>query len=342
MAEALKTLISPAAVEVIAASLPVDRRTFVAACLEDFDTLELMDRGRRIAAVMRDHLDPDPAVAVDHVAASIGPDLGLGYLAHSFFIGTYGLPVFAPSMAAQHRLTQAFTAEFSIRGFIAEYPQTMDVLRTWTRDPSEHVRRLVSEGTRPRLPWAARLPAFQEDPYPVIDLLERLKDDPSAYVQRSVGNNLNDISKDHPDVAMDVAATWAPSRPRLVRRGLRTLVKAGDLRALEILGYGPTSVTVHADLPARLQMGQKLRLVLDLSGHDQVLVDVRIHSPRPGGRTSTKVYRGGEVAVDGTAQIRKTISFAPMTTRTHHAGIHRVEALVNGAVQPLGEFLLTG
>lgn len=342
MAEALKDKFSGQVVRQIAQTLPVDAGAFTAECLDGFDQLELMARGQRVAEVMRAHLDPDPAQAVDQVAASIGPDLGFGYLAHSSFIATAGLPAYEQSMAAQHRLTQAFTAEFSIRAFIEHYPQTLDRLRDWTSDPSEHVRRLVSEGTRPRLPWASRLVQFQADPEPVIELLDRLKDDESAYVRRSVGNNLNDISRDQPERALEVAAAWAPGRPALVRRGLRTLIKAADPRALAILGYDPAPVIARADLPATIPIGGVLPLVVTLTGRGKVLVDIRVHFPRPAGRSSVKVYRGGEVSVDGTAGIRKTISFAPMTTRTHHPGIHRVEAIVNGVTQPLGEFLLTG
>lgn len=341
MAEALKEQFGADVVRHIAQTLPVDTQAFTAECLDGLDDLELMARGRHVADVMRRHLAPDARQAVGQVSGAIGPALGFGYLAHSTFIATHGLPFFDESMAAQHRLTQAFTAEFSIRPFIVEYPETMATLGEWTRDPNEHVRRLASEGTRPRLPWAARLPAFQADPRPVIELIDRLKDDPSQYVRRSVGNNLNDISRDHPDVALAVASEWAPGRPALVRRGLRTLIKAGDPAALAILGYGPSAVTAQADLPARIRVGQSLSLIVELSGHDRVLVDIRVHFPRSGGRFSAKVYRGGEVEVLGRAQIRKTISFAPMTTRRHTPGLHRIEALVNGAAQPLGEFLLT-
>ena len=123
-------------------------------------------------------------------------------------IGNWGFPVDL-SMQAQHTLTQLFSAEFSIRPFIEKYEkESLEILRTWARDPSEHVRRLVSEGTRPRLPWGARLRSFQKNPAPVIALLELLKDDESLYVRRSVANNLNDIGKDHPEVLIRTARNW--------------------------------------------------------------------------------------------------------------------------------------
>ena len=320
----------------IADALPVPKAAFVAACLDGLDELELMARGAHVAAVLRRFLDPEPAVAVTQVASGIGEPLEWGYLAHSAFIATYGLPAFEESMAAQHALTQAFTAEFSIRPFIERYPQTMDRLRLWTADPSDHVRRLVSEGTRPRLPWASRLPAFQSDPTPVIELLDLLIDDPSPYVQRSVGNNLNDISRDNPDVALEVAQRWAPGRGALVRRGLRTLIKAGDLRALAILGYRDSDVAVRAEFPPQVRIGEQLRLELILTGTGPVIVEIRVHFVKANGTTSAKVFRGGEFEVAGEKRLARTISFAQHSTRRHYPGAHRIEALINGVAHELG------
>ena len=341
MAEPLKNQFGARTVERIAASLPVDAPGFAAECLEDFDALELMDRGRRVADVMARHLDPDPASAVRQVAAAIGAERPVGmdgffYNPHSFFIATYGLPAFEESMSAMYRLTKAFTAEFCIRAFISEYPETMVQLRTWAADPDEHVRRLVSEGSRPRLPWAAQLPQFRANPEPVIALLQLLKDDESEYVLRSVGNNLNDISKDHPERVLEVAAEWYPGRERLVRRGLRTLIKAGDPEALAILGYGRSEVVATAALPPNLAIGDSLRLAIQLSGHDRVLVDVVVDFVKTGGGTGRKVFKGGEVEVDGRAVIRRSISFAQHSTRKHHPGPHRISVLINGREQQLG------
>ena len=198
------------------------------------------------------------------------------------------------------------------------------------------MRRLVSEGTRPRLPWAARLPAFVADPEPVIDLLELLKDDPSDYVLRSVGNNLNDIAKDHPQRAVEVAATWMPGRRRLVRRGLRTLVKAGDPAALAVLGYEPLEVAARAELPREIAIGETLRLAIELSGRGRALVDIVVHFVKANGSTSRKVFTGGEFALDGTATIRRSISFAQHSTRRHYPGAHRISVIINGVEKEIG------
>ena len=341
MAAPLKEQFGPQVLARLADSLPVDRSSFLAACLDGFDGLGLMDRARHVAAVMQSHLDPDPATAVRQVHAAIGDRresgmAGFFYNPHSMFIGAYGLPAFEESMAAMYDLTKVFTAEFCIRGFIVEYPQAMDRLHMWTADPDEHVRRLVSEGTRPRLPWARRLPAFITDPEPVIHLLQSLKADPSDYVRRSVGNNLNDISKDHPGRAVELAAEWMPGRRALVRRGLRTLVKAGDPAALAVLGYGRSAVTATARLPARIAIGESLPLAIELRGDGPVLVDIAVYFVKASGETSRKVFSGAEVDLHGSAVIRRTISFAQHTTRRHYPGPHRICAVVNGLEQELG------
>ncbi|MCU0279682.1 MAG: DNA alkylation repair protein [Candidatus Nanopelagicales bacterium] len=340
MAEPLKNSFGPDVVTQIAATLPVGPG-FERDCLVGFDELGLMDRARHIAEVMHRHLDPDPATAIRQVHASLGNERLPGmqsffYNPHAMFIGAYGLPAFEESMAAMYDLTKLFTAEFCIRPFINEHPETMPRLRVWATDPDEHVRRLVSEGTRPRLPWAAQLPAFRTDPEPVIELLELLKDDSSDYVRRSVGNNLNDISKDHPARALEVAARWLPTREDLVRRGLRTLIKAGDPQALALLGFKPAAVTATADLPSTVTIGQTLPIAVHLHGHGPVLADLVVHFVKANGSSTPKVFKGGEVDLDGQAVIRRSVSFAQLSTRTPYPGPHKIAVLLNGRSHDLG------
>jgi 3-methyladenine DNA glycosylase AlkC len=176
--------------------------------------------------------------------------LGLGvffYLPHVSFVAAYGLELsgnggrdpFEASMHAQHELTRRFTAEFSLRVFLRQEQQrTLDRLRQWTRDPDPHVRRLCSEGSRPRLPWAERIPAFVTDPRPTLPLLEALKDDPDLYVRRSVANHLGDIAKDHPDLAFEICARWvagaSEERKWLIRHAVRHPAKHGVKAALRL------------------------------------------------------------------------------------------------------------
>jgi 3-methyladenine DNA glycosylase AlkC len=336
-------------------------RAFVHDALAGLERLELMDRGRHIGAALRTHLPADPERAIEVLTRSLGPPLkateGHGmepffYLPHVLFVAEHGLGCFEASLTAQHALTQRFSAEFSIRRFLEHEPErTLARLRAWTRDPSPHVRRLVSEGTRPRLPWAGRLSAFQRDPTPVLELLERLKDDPHPYVRRSVANNLNDIGKDHPVLLVEVARRWldgaGPERRRLVEHALRSAVKRGDTAALAALGYGGSKALRVRSVgvkPARPRIGEQVAIVAELENAGAealpVAVDLRVHFVKARGTTAPKVFklRALTLAPGERVLLRKRISLAQHTTRTHHPGRHALELLLNGRPHPAGAF----
>ncbi|MEQ1869065.1 MAG: DNA alkylation repair protein [Vicinamibacterales bacterium] len=256
------------------------------------------------------------------------------------------------SLRALHALTQVFTGEFAIRPLIEAHPgPVLECLRDWTRDASEHVRRLVSEGTRSRLPWAPRLRAFAADPSPVVDLLERLRDDPSLYVRRSVANNLNDIWKDHPARLVDLAAAWmdnaSAERRWIVQHALRSAVKKGDAAALTLLGFGAKAslrVVDHTIQPARPRKGTKVVVTVSLENPSrrtqQVVVDLVVHFVKAHGGTSPKVFKLANVALAPreSVALRKTVSLADLTTRRHYRGRHLVALQLNGAAHPLGAF----
>ena len=336
-------------------------KRFVRDALEGYDALELTPRGRQIAASLRTYLPQDYPEAVAILVASLGEPLDRSdltgmetfiYMPHVFFVAEHGVGHWEESMRAQYELTQRFTAEFSIRAFLVSEPdRTLARLREWTTDPSEHVRRLVSEGTRPRLPWAPRLPAFQRDPSPVLDLLELLRDDPMLYVRRSVANNLNDIAKDNPDVAVATCSRWmrnaTPERAWLVRHALRSVVKQGRPDALAVLGYGSGDGFVVTDgvvSPHAPAIGDTIRITFDVvNGADVVsaaLIDLRVHFVKSNGTTSPKVFKVAErsLAPGERATVTKTISLAQHTTRTHYPGRHPVEAIVNGKTFPVATF----
>jgi 3-methyladenine DNA glycosylase AlkC len=340
-----------------------DPEAFLATALDGYAALDLTPRGRQIATALRRHLPDSYPAAVDILLASLGPKLetterfGMApflYLPHVLFVAEYGLDHFEPSLHAQYELTQRFSAEFSIRAYLERYPDaTLDRLRAWTRDPSPHVRRLVSEGTRPRLPWAPRLRAFQRDPSPVLDLLERLKDDPELYVRRSVANNLNDIGKDHPDLLADVARRWmagaSEERQWIVRHALRSAVKRGEAGALDVLGFaGRPDVSVRSIsiTPSRPRIGDRVTVAFELVGAgsttQSVLVDFRIHFVKANGKTSPKVFKltSADLSPGDSLPLAKSISLADLSTRRHYPGIHQVDLLINGAAIPLGQFEL--
>lgn len=366
MAEPLKNQFGADVPHAIGAMLQAVHRPFPVAafvedCLSGYDTLELMPRGRHIASALRKHLPQHVPAALDILVASLGQPVGrettagMGgflFMPHCFFVAEHGLDNFEESMRAQHALTQRFTAEFSIRPFLVRHPQaTLGRLREWANDPSDHVRRLVSEGTRPRLPWAPRLAAFQADPAPVLELLELLRDDPALYVRRSVANNLNDIGKDHPQLLAATARRWLqdapPERVWVVRHALRWAVKQGAPWALDLMGFGhvPTVTLERQTIaPARPRIGGAVAIGFDLHNPtaeaQDVLVDLQVHYVKANGSRSAKVFKLKTLQLDPgrTVRLQKNLSLAELSTRRHHLGVHMVDALVNGRASPIGKF----
>lgn len=220
-----------------------DDRAFVAQIAPQLPPLELKERVAVFSAALRDHLPEEYATAVSILRQLLPPetppetgiinnDLGWALWSVAHFVEVYGLEEFDVSIQAMHAITKSFSCEFAIRPFLVRYPeQTLAVLADWTADPSPHVRRLVSEGTRPRLPWGMRLNQFIADPTPALVLLESLKNDPSEYVRRSVANHLNDVTKDNPEAALAALRRWNDGSPSpevawITRHALRSLVKA--------------------------------------------------------------------------------------------------------------------
>ncbi|HKX15386.1 MAG TPA: hypothetical protein VJN19_09350 [Propionibacteriaceae bacterium] len=338
-----------------------DADAFLADALDGFQALELTPRAWQIADALSRHLPQDYERAIEILVASLGPKLEAAeltgmdvfvYLPHVFFVAKFGVDHFESSMRAQYELTQRFTAEYSIRVFLERYPQrTLARLEEWALDSNVHVRRLVSEGTRPRLPWAPRLRTFQVDPRPVLELLELLKDDPELLVRRSVANNLNDIGKDNPAVLIATCRRWmrdaTPERSWLVRHALRSAVKRGEPEALEILGFVPARGVRVRDIriaPAVASIGERVLFTVELANETsttkQLLLELRIHFVKANGRSSPKVFALKELELQPReyARLEKTISLAQHTTRTHYPGEHRVEVLVNGRAGGVGVF----
>lgn len=234
-----------------------DQRSFEQTAMDGLEALELSQRARQIGLALAEQLPQSFSDAGPLLLASFGPELtrtegnGLApffYLPHSHVIMERGLADFENGMRANYELTKRFSAEFSVRPFLTKYPdQSLKLLKVWTNDSNAHVRRLVSEGTRPRLPWAGRLREFQQTPQRMLPLLELLKDDPELYVRRSVANHLADMLKDHPDVVFETFKRWlkeisrkttsaekAKSRKWMIRHAVRLPAKKGDARALEL------------------------------------------------------------------------------------------------------------
>jgi 3-methyladenine DNA glycosylase AlkC len=334
-----------------------DREAFTRDASHGFLDLELMPRAAHLATALQRHLPPRFAQAAALVGASLGPPLGdnssggtsgmtpFFYLPHVLWVARNGLDDFDAAMPLQHALTQRFTAEFSLGRFIErDAHRSLQWLQRWVSDPSEHVRRLVSEGTRPRLPWAPRLKTFLAQPAPVLDLLSALKDDPSSYVRRSVANHLNDLWRERPDVAMAWLHTgWQgapPPRQALIRHALRTAIKQGDAQALTLLGFAPDepapvlkrswATPPHATIGASVVLGCELH-----NPHAQsckAVVDIVVHYVKAQGATRPKVFKLAvvELAPGASQVLTHRLSLRQMTTRHHYPGQHEVDIQING------------
>jgi 3-methyladenine DNA glycosylase AlkC len=371
VADSLKTFFSPALVRRLGAALaaadpafPV--RRFVNDACAGLDALELLDRGRHIARVLAMHLPQSYPDAIAVLLKSLGPEhagdelIGAGmapffYLPHTLFVAEHGLEHFDLSMKAQYELTKRFSAESSIRPYIAHDPErALGVLLAWTSDPNPHVRRLVSEGTRLRLPWAARVAWLDANPERVVALVDRLKDDASTMVRRSVANNLNDLGKVHPDLLRRTAAAWlehaSSDRRKLIEHALRSAVKRGEPGALRLLGYGQrASVAIEnvRILPKRVAIGGRVSIGFALRSRSRaaqdLLVDLAVHFVKANGRSTPKVFKLKRTVLParGRAEFSASVSLAVHTTRKPHPGRHAVDAIVNGKPTPVGAFQVT-
>ncbi len=375
MPEAFKNLIGASTVVATARHLKrvwpaFDARGFERHALAGLEALEFKARAQHLADALEATLPADFARAADIVEASLGPpgvgddltslrssEAGLaGWVMWPLgeFVVRRGMASAQRALQVLHALTQRHTAEWALRPFIVQHPRvSFATLQAWTHDPSAHVRRLVSEGSRPRLPWGLQLKSLIEDPSPTLPLLLALQDDPSEYVRRSVANHLNDIAKDHPALVL----AWlkqhlpgaSPERRALLKHACRGLIKQGDAAVLKAWGLGrPLRGTASLSLaPKRLRVGQELRLTVVLASTSaraqSLLIDYVVHHVKANGGSSPKVFKGWQLplAAHERRELSKTHSMREITTRRYHAGRHSVALQVNGVEQARVEFDLS-
>lgn len=348
----------------IASTYPeFDRREFESRCLDGFFELSFGDRARRITSTLEEFLPREFSRAASILVASLGPEPTKDHL--DGFDGFYVMPltlyvakngIQKPEQALQalYEMTKRFSAEGDIRPFLERYEeQTLAFLRDLTQDPSPFARRLASEGTRPRLPLAGRLSRYQADPGPVIELLDLLYDDPNLMVRRSVANNLNDISKDNPDVVVNTLARWQRERPSdelgwLTRHALRTLVKKDHRGALELLGYTTKGIWV-GDFSldqGRVSLGQALTIswtIEETAGERQRLaMNYIIHFVKASGARKPKVFRLPEKRLEPGEhlELRKTHKFLAYKNQNFYEGQHEIELVINGTSYARAPFVL--
>jgi 3-methyladenine DNA glycosylase AlkC len=311
---------------------------------------ELKERMRCLSAGLRALLPSDYGQAVGILADAArrlveaqGEQLTFEYMFLPDFVECYGLEHPEPSIAALETMTRWASAEFAVRPFLRRYPVRMHAqMLAWSQHESAMVRRLSSEGFRPRLPWGMGVPALKKDPSPILPVLENLKRDPAETVRRSVANNLNDIAKDHPALVLDIAERWQGDHPLtdwVVRHACRSLLKKGDARALALFGFqaGRPGITL-AELccTPQVPIGGKLDFSFGLANRSGQAANIRleyaIHYLTSTGKISRKVFKIKEFLLAPGAEARFTRSqrFQDFTTRKHYPGPHRLEIVVNG------------
>ncbi|TDL38954.1 DNA alkylation repair protein [Arthrobacter nitrophenolicus] len=260
---------------------------------------------------------------------------------------------FDDCLALVAALTPRLTSEFAVRRLLTRDPErALAAAREWAGSADEHVRRLASEGTRPYLPWAVRVPALIQRPQATIPILDALYRDPSEYVRRSVANHLNDLARHAPDPVVDTARRWLTvpdaNTARLVRHGLRTLVKKGHPDALTLLGFTPGQVDVSGPGLDRdvLTLPDELAFAFTVTntgtGDVRLALDYRVHYRKANGRESAKVFKISTVTLGPgeSRSVTKRHAFRQMTTRVHYPGVHALELQINGVAQGRTEFLV--
>lgn len=360
MADQLKEMFNRAYFERLAQAVEVampkvKRAALVKELLAGNEGRELNARMRHASNTLRQHLPTDFRSAVG-ILKDVAPRMPKGYTALLYpdLVGQFGHDDPAFSLDALKYFTSFGSSEFAVREFFRrDVKGTLKVMRTWAEDEDEHVRRLASEGSRPRLPWSFRLDAVLKDPKLTTPILERLRADDSLYVRKSVANHLNDFSKDHAGYMVDVLRSWDLKHPHtawIAKHASRTLIKAGDPAALALFAFD-TKVKVRVDgltvSPKRLKLGDTLKIsftvVSEAARSQQLVIDYAIHYRKASGGTSKKVFKLKEVELPakGSVELGKRQRIVDFSTRKHYPGEHVVEILVNGKERASATFSLS-
>ncbi|CAL2085860.1 3-methyladenine DNA glycosylase AlkC [Tenacibaculum sp. 190524A02b] len=317
---------------------------------DNWEQKELKQRMRHITTVLNTHLSPNFEQNVELLIAVIQyieqnniKQESIEYMFLPDFIEVYGMNHYNVSVKAMEQITQFTSCEFAVRPFIIAYPDKMlTQMKAWSTHKHPMVRRLATEGCRPRLPWAMALPELKKDPTPILPILETLKGDVSESVRRSVANNLNDISKDNPEIVMQLAKKWMGTSKEIdwvVKHASRTLLKQGNSEIMELFGFGSienikiTDFNIHTP---KVSIGNYLEFSFKLknisSPPSKIRLEYGLYYQKANGTLSKKVFKISEKQYDGqsTTAITRKQSFKIITTRRYHVGLHQVSLIING------------
>lgn len=360
--EPFKNAISPELVGHVATQLDLhlasfDRSAFECSILATLTDLELKQRVQLIADTLFEVL-PNDVVERNQVLlkmlhpettgeiAGISDETGLrGWAIYplTMVVGQHGLDEFEGSLNVLKEMTKRFSAEFDVRYFlIADQERALAVMAPWANDPDVHVRRLLSEGTRPRLPWGEQIKRLVADPAPMIPILYKLRDDPEEYVRRSVANHLNDISKDHPELIADLATEWiegaSKNRQRLLRHACRGLIKQGHTKTLAAFGMKEplldvSDISIASDtIDFGGEVGFSLNIKSTDSASQSLVIDYVMHFQKANGKLAGKVFKWKNVTIKAgeTLELNKSHAIRPITTRKYYGGEQAISVRING------------
>ncbi len=330
-----------------------NKKKFLKSVFNDrWEKKELKQRMRHAANSLHEALPNDYRKALTILMKASEGAKGFDAMIFSDYVEVYGLDDPEASVPALELFTQLCSSEFAVRPFIIKYPVLMiKQLKKWAKHKNPHVRRLASEGCRPRLPWAMALPEFKKDPAPIIPILEMLINDKEEFVRRSVSNNLNDIAKDNPDVTLSIAKKWfgkSPETDTVIKHALRTQLKSGEPKALALFGYKnkiDISIKDFKLSPPVVPIGSKLNFSFTLINNSKSSVKLRVEYAvyylKLKGRYSRKVFKITENTFnERLIQLKRSQSFADMTIRKHNPGKHKISIIVNGIDIAEKDFML--
>ncbi|MBK7871651.1 MAG: DNA alkylation repair protein [Saprospiraceae bacterium] len=331
-----------------------DEMNFKNEIIPKFPELSYGGRSNLIMEKLREFLPDDYPSAIDILLRSLMPELEIEEISgferfivmpQCAFVSRYGRDHYEVSIKALYEMTKRFTAEGDLRTFIELEPErTMAMLHEWSQDSNCHVRRLVSEGARPRLPLGRRLKMFIENPKPLMALLDKLVPEPTLLVRRSIANNLNDVAKDNPDIVVETLERWRHKHPSeemewLIKHASRTLIKMGHPGALKLLGFSDGAAVRMENFRVvrpKIKVGDYLEFSFDLISEGKqeqnLAVDFVVYFMKSNGKHASKVFKLTTKTVQPgeKIQLKKRHSFKKIGIRPYYAGEHRVAIQING------------
>ena len=328
---------------------------FIKEVIENFEALSLNERMRKTSHTLKKHLPQDYKKALA-VMFKVIPNTPRGYtnLVFPDFVGLYGHDAIDTSLNALKHFTTFGSSEFAIRKFLKrDFNKTIKVMQLWAKDKNAHVRRLASEGSRPRLPWSFKLDEVIKNPKSTQSILETLKADEEFYVRKSVANHLNDHSKDNTDFMLQILKGWDKSNPHtawIVKHASRSLIKKGNANSLALFDFEKdpkVKIKNFKILKPKIKLGQNLEFSFDLLSEktktQKLVVDYIIHYQKKGKELSAKVFKlkEPELKAKESIHISKKQMIKDFSTRKHFAGEHFLEIQVNGKVLNKLKFNLT-